>query len=197
MRRGLDGLDNLAAVAAGQVGAADAAGEERVPGNDHIERVRNEGTPNPGCDRECATPWRDSGRGRRCIPSVRLASGAVTSGVGTPIQAACSSIILSSGQVIFVEEDGRAGEVFELERAADVVDVGVGDEDLLELQAEVRDAAVDAADLVAGVDDDSLGGFFVAEQGAVALQRTDGEGLENHEDILAISEQGSIQGGYG
>ena len=35
---GVDGVDDLLEVAAGQVGAADAAGKERVAGEDHLER---------------------------------------------------------------------------------------------------------------------------------------------------------------
>ena len=35
---GVDGVDDLLGIAAGQVGAADAAGEERVAGDDHFER---------------------------------------------------------------------------------------------------------------------------------------------------------------
>ncbi len=46
-----------------------------------------------------------------------------------------------------------------LQRAAHVVDVGVGDENLLELEAEFGEAAVDAAHLVAGIDDDGLAGL--------------------------------------
>ena len=68
----------------------------------------------------------------------------------------------------------------ELERAADVVDVGVRDENLLERQAERCQAAVNAGDFVAGVDDDGLGGVLVAQDGAVALQRADGKCLEDH-----------------
>ena len=73
---------------------------------------------------------------------------------------------------------------FELERAADMVDVGVGDEDLLECEAEVGEAAVDAGDLVAGIDDDGFAGFLVGNDGAVALQRADRKGLENHGFIV-------------
>ena len=35
---GVDGVDDLLGVAAGQVGAADAPGEEGVSGEDHLER---------------------------------------------------------------------------------------------------------------------------------------------------------------
>jgi len=73
---------------------------------------------------------------------------------------------------------------FELERAAHVVDVGVGDENLLELETEFGEAAMDAADLVAGIDDDGLAGHFVAEDGAVAGQRADGKGFQNHDFIV-------------
>ena len=65
-----------------------------------------------------------------------------------------------------------------------MVDVGVGDEDLLELEAEGVEAAGDAADFVAGIDDDGLAGFLVAQDGAVALERADGEGFEDHDSIL-------------
>ena len=54
----------------------------------------------------------------------------------TPTQAACASIICEQGKIVLVEEDGSAGQGFELEGAADVVDVGVGDEDLLEGETE-------------------------------------------------------------
>ena len=90
------------------------------------------------------------------------------------------------GQVVFVQQDGSAGEALELERAANVVNVGVGDEDLLELEAEGVETAGDAVDLVAGVDDDGLAGFLIAQDGAVAFQRADGEGLDDHEAIVVL-----------
>ena len=51
----------------------------------------------------------------------------------------------------------------------------MGDENLLELEAELGEAAVDAADLVAGIDDDGFAGFFVAEDGAVACSGPTGK----------------------
>jgi hypothetical protein len=95
--------------------------------------------------------------------------------VATPSQAACSSIICEEGQVVFVEENGRSGEPLELERAADVVDVGVGDEDLLELEAKSGEAGMNATHLVAGIDDDGLARGLRRPEGAVALQRADWE----------------------
>ena len=62
----------------------------------------------------------------------------------------------------------------------------VSDENLLELEAELGEPAVNAADFVAGIDDDGLAGLFVAEDGAVALQRADGEGLKDHAFIVRL-----------
>ena len=66
---------------------------------------------------------------------------------------------------------------FELLGPGDVVDVGVGDDDLLhgEAVALARMAWI-AGDVVAGIDNDRLARGFVAEDGAVALERTDGGG---------------------
>ena len=93
------------------------------------------------------------------------------------------------GQVVFIHEDGGTGELFEFEGAADVVDVGVGDENLLELEAEGVEAASDAADFVAGIDDDGFASFLVSQDGAVALQRANGEGFEDHGFILGYGQK--------
>ena len=48
------------------------------------------------------------------------------------------------------------------------------------LRAEFGQPLVNAVDLVAGIDDDGLMGLFVAQNGAVAGQRPDRKGLEDH-----------------
>src|SRR5208337_3783439 len=98
---------------------------------------------------------------------------------------------------LFVQKDGRTGEPLELERAAYVVDVGVGDENLLELEAELGKAALNAADFVAGIDDDGLTGLFVAQDGAVAGERADGEGLQDHGLIVRLTTSYLCAGGCG
>ena len=62
--------------------------------------------------------------------------------------------------------------------------MGVSDKDLFNFQSQIVDAAVNAADFIAGIDDDGLAGGLVAEKGAIALQRADGKGLKDHEAIL-------------
>src|SRR6266851_678125 len=87
------------------------------------------------------------------------------------------------GQVVLVVEDGGAGELFEAVSAGDVVDVGVGDDDLLDGEVVLGEEGEDAGDVVAGVDDDGFAGGFIAEDGAVALEEAYGEGFEDHGEV--------------
>jgi hypothetical protein len=87
------------------------------------------------------------------------------------------------GQVVLVVEDGGAGELFEAVGAGDVVDVGVGDDDLLDGEVVFGEEGEDAGDVVSGVYDDGFAGGFIAEDGAVALERADGEGFEDHGEL--------------
>jgi len=58
--------------------------------------------------------------------------------------------------------------------------MSVGDEDLLESEAKSSKAAVDASNLVAGVDNDGVAGLLIAEDGAIALERANRKSFENH-----------------
>ena len=64
--------------------------------------------------------------------------------------------------------------------SGDVIDVSVGDDDLLDGEVVFLEQSDDAGDVVAGIDDDGLAGGFVAEDGAVALEETDGEDFVDH-----------------
>jgi hypothetical protein len=193
---GFDGVDDLARVAAGQIGAADAAGKQGIAGNDHLERFEMK------TDRTLGVTRRVQHFGgvavetdTQAIGEAYVWRGHIRRGNADPRRLFLHH--LEKREVIFVEKDGSAGEVLQLECAADVVNVTVRDQDLLELESEVGEAAVNAADFIAGIDDDGFGGILVAKEGAIALQGADDERLENHEDILAIREDGSIRGGCG
>ena len=179
----LDGVDNLAEIDAGKIGASDAAGKERVADDDHFQRREMEAdgalgvawgvnnlsrvfVESDGFAIDQAFVWRSDFRGRNADPRGLFRHD------------------LEKGQVVFVEKDGGAGEALELECATYVVNVSMGDEDLLELEAEVRETAMNAGHLVAGIDDDGFVGFRVAHQGAVALQRANRKSLEDHVCIL-------------
>ena len=87
---------------------------------------------------------------------------------------------LDQRQVVLVVEDGCAGELFEALRSGDVIDVGVGDDDLLDRELMLLERADDAGDVVAGIDHDGLVGDFIAEDGAVALERAYDEDFVDH-----------------
>ena len=87
---------------------------------------------------------------------------------------------LDQRKVARVVEDGGAGEALQARGAGDVVDVGVGDEDLLDGELVALQDGHDARDVIAGIDDDGFAGGLVTEDGAVALQRADGEDFVDH-----------------
>src|SRR5580698_9654522 len=159
---GADGVDDLIEVATWQVGAADAAGEERVSGDKQLERGKVETDGALGVA---------GGVKHLCGAGFQAYALAVGEGfVGRSRFRGCDAqpggLLVHDfqlRQIVLVQQDGRAGEALELEGAADVVD---------------------AADLFAGINDDGLAGLLVTENGAVALQRADGEGFENHALIV-------------
>jgi len=87
------------------------------------------------------------------------------------------------GKIVLVVEDGSAGELFEAMGAGDVIDVGVGDDDLLDGQGVLGEQGEDAGYVVAWVDDDGFAGGLVAEDGAVALEGAYGDGFEDHREF--------------
>lgn len=191
-----DGLDDLAWVASREIGAADAAGKKGIAGNDHLERRemktnRALGVTGRVQDFSGVAIETDA----KAILEAYVGSGHIGCRDADP----CRLILhhLEKGEVIFVEEDGSAREVLQLECAAHMVNMAMRDQDLLEFESKVGDTAVNPADLIAGIDDDGFGGVLVAKQGAIALQGADDESLENHADIVAIPEDGSIRGGCG
>ena len=183
---GGDGVDDLRVVAAGEVGAAYAAGKEGVAGDEQVEwgEVEADGALGVAGGVEdlggIAVEADDEAVGERFVGGRGFRRGNAQ-------PAGLRLHHFEQGKVVFVEEDGGAGETLKAERTTHVVDVGVGDEDLLELEAEFGQSAVNASDFVAGIDDDGFTHFFVTEQGAVALQRADGKGLQDHSSILCLS----------
>ncbi len=182
-KAGVDGVDDLLGIAAWKVGATDASREESVASEDHLQRreIKTDGT--------LGVTWSVDNSGGVVVEadmtSIRETFVGRSGFRGFDAQPGClSRHHMEERKVIFVEEDRRSGEGFELECAANVIDVGVGDEDLLEGETESGEAAMNAVDIIARVDDDGFTGFLVAQDGAVALQWADGEGLEDHGFIV-------------
>jgi hypothetical protein len=87
---------------------------------------------------------------------------------------------LDQGDVKLVIEDGGAGETLQLLGAGDVVDMSVGNHNLLEGELVAGERRDDAIDVVAGVDDDGFAGGLVPEDRAVALEGADYEDFVDH-----------------
>ena len=73
-----------------------------------------------------------------------------------------------------------AGGGFEFGGAADVVGMGVGDEDGLDLEVVAVERGQDGLRLIAGVDDNGFASFRVADDMAVALEKADGKDFVNY-----------------
>jgi hypothetical protein len=61
-----------------------------------------------------------------------------------------------------------------------VIDVGVSDDDVLDLQAVTVEDCLNLGDVIAGIDNNSFMGLLVPEDRAVALEQADRENLVNH-----------------
>src|SRR5207253_5144377 len=87
--------------------------------------------------------------------------------------------------VVLVEDNGCAGGGAEFLGSADVVDVSVGDDDLVYYQVVFADEREHVVYVVAGVNDHGFAGVFIADDGAVALQRAYGQNFVDHGFIVA------------
>src|ERR1700691_4629372 len=92
---------------------------------------------------------------------------------------------LEQGIVVLVEQDWGAGGCAQFHRASHVIDVGVGDDDLLDLQVMLAKEREDVLNVIAGVNDHGLARSFVADDRTVALQLPDGKDFVDHASIVA------------
>jgi hypothetical protein len=188
----VDGVQELVGVASGKVGAADGAGEESVPGEEEflVGKVEADGAFGVSGGVEDGT--RKPGDG--------YALAVFEGGVGTEDGGGWDAEPFGldvhdfdQGQVVLVVEDGCAGDLFQAVGAGDVVDVGVGDDDLLDGEVVLGEQGEDARDVVSGVDDDCFAGGLVTEDGAVALEGAYGQGFENHGFLRVTAKGWTVQ----
>src|ERR1700691_6230761 len=66
--------------------------------------------------------------------------------------------------------------------------MGVGDDDLLDLQSMLAEEREHVLNVIAGVDDHRFARGFVADDGAVAVQRPDREDFVDHSSIVSSTE---------
>ena len=84
-----------------------------------------------------------------------------------------------------VEQDGGASGRAKFHGPAHMVDVSVRHHNLLDLQVMLADEREDFLNVIPRVNHHGFAGGFVADDRAVALQRTDGKNLVNHRSIVA------------
>ncbi len=82
--------------------------------------------------------------------------------------------------IVLVHQHRRAGGGFELRGAADVIDMGVGDDDRLHAQRMLLQNRENVVDVVAGVDHQRFARLLVAEDRAIALQHANGQDFVDH-----------------
>jgi len=169
----------LIGVATGQVGATDAAGEERVAGDKKISGGNVEAEAAFGVSRGVDDGSFDAVDGdgfsidRGMVGWVDLGD----------FEAEPTGLGVNHGdewQVFFAVEDGCAGELLEGERAGDVIDMGVCHDNTPDGEFVLIECGEDAGNVVTGIDDDGVARGFVAKNGAVATEKTDGEGFADH-----------------
>ena len=175
----VDGLDQLAGVASGQVCAAYRTGEEGVPGEQEslLGKVEADAAFRMAGGVQDGAGQAGDGYG---LAMFEAGVGWSDFGGGDAEPSGLDIHHFDQGKVVLVVENGRSGEAFELLCSTDVVDVRVGDDDLLDGELMLLKNADDAGDIVAGIDDDGFAGSFVTKDGAVALERADDEDLVDH-----------------
>lgn len=185
----VDRAHDLRERAAGEVGSADAALEQRVAGDQAAllsvtTVVGRAGALHDQTD----APGRVAGR-------VQNASGKATPTQRVPFFHKIANLnclgrrdaeplrlhieAAVEAEIGVVDQDRSAGRAMQRSQAADVVDVRVCADDRANLQFVVADDFEDAIDLVARVDDDGFARLWVAKDRAIALQHADGNDFVN------------------
>jgi hypothetical protein len=65
-----------------------------------------------------------------------------------------------------------------------MVDMGMSDDDLAQGEAMLLQPGEDLGDVVPGIDDQGFVRDFVPQDGAIAMERTDGKALKDHRSIV-------------
>jgi len=89
--------------------------------------------------------------------------------------------------IVLVEQDRSARGLLQLHCPTDVIDVRMGDDDLLEFELVLAEDREDSIDFVAGIDDKCLACALVANDGAVTAEKADGEDLVDQERVPGLN----------
>lgn len=175
-KAGVNGAEQRLAVATGQVGAADGAGEEGVAGEEQFllwEKKADAAGGVAGGVNDLRFEPGDAGG--EAVFGALIERDFLWRGYAEPAGLHIEHV--DQWQVLLMEKDRRAGDTFELRSPANVVDMRVRDDDLFQGEVVAREPRENGGDLVAGIDHDGLFTLQVCQDGAVAAERANGEGF--------------------
>jgi hypothetical protein len=176
--------------ASGEIGAADAAREQGVAGDQQFLRGKIEADAALGVAGSVKNVRRQAARPQRfTVPDARFDCNLARRGDADP---RCLYVEHFQQRIIvLIEQDGGASLRAQLHSSAYVIDVGVGDDDLFYYQVVLTDDGENILNIVARIDDHGFASGFVANDRAVTSQRTDGKDLVNHALQFSLSERKS------
>jgi hypothetical protein len=183
----MNGGEKLAGVAAGEISASYGTGEEGVA-SEQEGLLRDVEADAAFCVAggvedeagEALSALFGAGADGDDFAFVEGVVGIVDGGCGDAKPLSLNVHHFDLSEVVLVVEDGCAGDLLEAVGSGDVVDVGMGDDDLLDGECVFGEEGEDAKNFVARVDDDCFVRGLVAKDGAVALKRADRKYLVNH-----------------
>jgi len=189
----VQGPDNLLERTARQVGPADASRKQRIAGDQFFLHWKIK------ADASFGMAWSEKHiRRERAGPDrIGLSDALINLHFARRRHAdPCGLDIehLEQTVIVLIEQNWRAGCGPQFHGAAHVVDVRVGDYDLLYLQVVLSNQRENALDFIAGIDDHGFARGLVPNNGAVALQRADGKDFVDHDDQLLVAGRPSLAG---
>ena len=174
---------DLPGVAAGQIGAADTAGKERIAGNEQALRLRVEAA---GALRVAGSKNHPQRKARQ-PHHLSVGQFAVWRMHLGRLQSHPSSLRIHAVQEIKIgrmQQHRRAGQLAQSGRRAGVVQMRMGEQDLLEGQPQIGQPLRDAPSLVTRIDDNRLAALLIAHQRAIGLQRAGRKAFQDHGSIV-------------
>jgi len=176
----LDRVDQLAMVSARKIRASDRAAKEDVADLGELRLGVDEDDMAwrvPGAVDHVEPAFSDL----QCLAVFQPAAGHEGLGWGKAEQFALAGYGLEQEGVLGVRaDDGGPDPLGDDGGGADMIEMPVGQQDLLGLQIQRADSVQDAVGLATWVDDGGAPRLFAPEQGAVLLKGSDGEDAEFH-----------------
>ena len=173
---GLDAVNELVKVALRKIGTSDAAGKQHIADKGALE-LRRKKHHMAGCVTGAVAHLQGVRAQRDGVAVVQPAGGLERLGLRKTEHHALLGQAVDPELIARVRsDDGHIEPLRQLPGAAGVVDMGMGEPDLFELEAQPIDLCQQVVQIPARVDHGGLLGVLVPDQGAVLLKGRDGDG---------------------